>query len=202
MNRRSFVGIGALVVGAMMVGCGPPWQVIVQAAPDPFMGQRRFSVLPIDYAGLMIGRKPEPVYLSEKDPKQQASFAEDKAALNERFLETLQGISRETGIDVVPATGPGDAPFQIRPTVSFIEPGFYGGVVSMPSMVHMTVRIVTPDGKVLDEIALAHGTSPGSGVAIGGVSIPAYPASGARLRKDGEELGHIVAKYLKARSGG
>jgi hypothetical protein len=201
MDRRSFVAIGALAVGAALVGCGPSWQVVVQAAPDPFVGQRRFSVLPIDYAGLMIGRKPEPVYLSEKDAKQQASFVEDKAALNDRFLETLRAVSHETGVDVVPATGPADAPFQIRPSVAFIEPGFYGGVVSAPSMVQMTVKIVTPDGRVLDEIALAHGTSPSSGVAIGGIAIPANPSSGGRLRKDGEELGRIVAKYLQARIG-
>jgi hypothetical protein len=202
MDRRSFIGLGTVVAGsALLGGCAPAWHVVVLAAPDPFLGQRRFGVLPIDYAGLMIGNKPEPVYLGEKDPKQVASFQEDKAALNEKFLEHLQGKARERAIEVVPATGPADAPFLIRPSVNFIEPGFYAGVAGAPSMVHMNLKIAAPDGRVLDEIELAHGTDPSSGVTIGHLAIPANPSSGGRLRKDGEELGKLVALYLIARVG-
>jgi hypothetical protein len=197
MNRRTLIGLTVLAFGALAMGCAPAWHVVVQAQPDPFLGQRRFAVLPIDYAGLRVGDKPEPVYLSEKDSKQQASFAEDKAALNEKFLEELRATARGAGIEVVPATGPNDAPFLIRPSVAFIEPGFYVGVASAPSQVEMTVRITTPDGKVLDEIALAHGTDSRSGFSVGGISL--NPSSGGRLRKDGEALGTIVGHYLKAR---
>jgi hypothetical protein len=172
---------------------------VVQTVPDPFLGQRKFSVLPIDYSGLMVGNKPEPVYLSEKDPKQQASFLEDKAALNDRFLELVRARAREGNVEVVPATGPADAPFMIKPHVAFVEPGWYAGVAGAPSMVHMNVRIMAPDGRVLDEIELAHGTDPRSGVSIGGFAIPGNPSSGGRLRKDGEALGAVVAEYLLTR---
>jgi hypothetical protein len=199
MDRRSFLGLGTVVAGATLVGCGPSWQVIVQAAPSPFLGQRRFAVQPIDFSGLHVGSKPEPVYLSEKDPKQQASFAEDKAALNDRFLEQLRVTAAEAGVEVVPATGPGDAPFTIRPAVPFLEPGFYVGVAAASSHVEMNVRIVAPDGRILDEVAFAHGTSPNSGVAIRGFAIPKNPSSGGRLRSDGEGLGKLVGLYLQAR---
>jgi hypothetical protein len=190
----------ALVGSSALMGCAEaPWHVVVQSVPDPFLGQRRFSVLPIDYTGLMIGNKPEPVYLGEKDPQQRASFLEDKAALNDRFLELLRARAREGNVEVVPATGPADAPFMIKPHVGFIEPGFYAGVAGARSMVQMNVRILAPDGRVLDEIELTHGTDPRSGVSIGGFAIPSNPSSGGRLRKDGEALGGLVGAYVLTR---
>jgi hypothetical protein len=202
MDRRSFLSLGTVAAGsALLGGCAPPWHVIAIAVPDPFLGQRKFGVTPIDYTGLMVGRKPEPVYLADKEPKQQASFQEDKVGLNEKFLEHLIVKAREAGIEVVPATGPGAAPFVIQPHVGFVEPGFYGGVVSAPSEVHMIVRIVGPDGRLFDEVEFAHATSPDSGVRIGGFSIPKDPSSGGRLRTDGAHLGELVGRYLITRVG-
>jgi hypothetical protein len=202
MDRRSFVTLGAVVAGSSLLGgCAPPWHVIAFASPNPFAGQRRFAVLPIEYTGLMIGRKPEPVYLAEKDPKQQASFQEDKAALNEKFLERLVGRAREGGIEVVPATGPGSAPFIIRPHVDFIEPGFYVGVAGGASEVHMHVGILGAGGPPLDQIELIHGTDPRSGFSIGGIAISKDVSSGGRLRSDGAALGELVGRYLVARVG-
>ena len=139
----------------------------------------------------MIGDEPEPVYLAGKDAGQQASFQEDKAALNERFLGQLVADAGAAGVRVVPASGPADAPFTLRPTVHFIEPGFYAFVAAQPSRVEMSVRIVAPDGRILDEIHLVHGT-PGNMI---------NAASGTRLRADGAALGAIVARYLRVRVG-
>jgi hypothetical protein len=202
MDRRSFVSLGAVVAGsALLGGCAPAWHVVAFASPNPFLGQRKFAVAPIDFSGLMIGRKPEPVYLSEKDPKQQASFQEDKAALNEKFLEHVTQVAREHGIEISPATGPSSAPFILKPSVDFIEPGFYAGVAGAPSEVHMILRIVGPDQRPLDEIALAHGTDPRSGFSVGGFAIPQDASSGSRLRTDGAKLGDLVGRYLIARVG-
>jgi hypothetical protein len=202
-NRRSFVLIGALLAGSALAGCAPPaWQVVAFATPNPFVGQRRFAVTPIDYAGLMVGRKPEPVYMAGKDPKQQESFQGDKAGLNEKFLGHLIVTARASGIEVVPATGPDSAPFILRPAVDFIEPGFYAGVAGAPSEVHLVLRIVGPDNHVLDEVAFAHGTDPQAGVSIGVFAIPKDPSSGGRLRTDGAHLGELVGQYLIARTSG
>jgi len=199
--KRRLLMVWLIVAASTLIGCGPPWHVVRQTTPDPFIGQKQFAVAPVEYPGLRIGRKDEGEYLSGKDAKQQASFADDKAGLNEKFAAALMAKAREAGLEVAPATGPASAPFVIHAAVPFIEPGFYGGVVSQPSRVEMVVTITSPDGKVLDEIHIGHSTSPSSGVAIGGVSIPSHPASGDRLRKDGEGLGEIVAKYLKLRAG-
>ncbi len=200
LHRRCALGlVAALALGAL-TGCGgPSWIVVLQTMPDPFFGQRRFGVLPTDYTGLLIGHMPEPIYLSQKDPGQQASFLEDKAALNERFVAQLRGKALAGNVEIVPATGPGDAPFMIKPWVRVIEPGFFAGVAGAPSRVEMNVKILAPDGRVLDEIELVHGTDPSTGVAIGGFAIPANPSSGGRLRKDGEALGELVAQYILLR---
>jgi len=102
---------------------------------------------------------------------------------------------------VIPATGPDSAPFIIKPTVNFIEPGFYGAVVSAASEVHMICRILGPEGRTLDEIELVHGTSPNSGVRVGGIAIPKDPSSGGRLRSDGAALGELVGRYVISRVG-
>jgi hypothetical protein len=191
MNRRSFVIAFALVAGAALTGCGgPDLQVHVQAAPNPFAAQRSFTVLPVDYTGLRVGAKSEEQYLAEKDAKQQQSFREDKAALNERFAGELIGAAKSRGVDVALATGPASAPFVIRPSVRSIEPGFYVGIASAPSHVEMTVQITSPDGKILDEVQVVHGT---------GASIGETMSSGGRLRSDGEAMGKIVAEYVGTR---
>jgi hypothetical protein len=192
MDRRHFLRGGSLLAATTLIGCRPPWAVIVQTAPDPFLGQRHFAVQPIDFTALTVGDTPEPVYLAGKDAGQRASFAADKEALNERFLQQLITDAGEAGIQVVPATGPADSPFTIRPSVSFIEPGFYAFVAAIPSHVRMNVRILAPDGRVFDEIVLNHFTPS---------DMFARAASGSRLREDGAGLGKTVAKYLRVRVG-
>ncbi len=199
MNRRSLLS-SLVVASTLLIGCGGhTWHVVAMAAPDPFLGQKKFAVLPIDYADLHVGAKSEAQYLGEKDEKQRASFAEDKVALNDKYVEELMVHAREAGVEIVLATGPADAPFMIRPSVAFLEPGFYVGVASAPSHVEMSVKITTPDGKVLDEVLLDHGTNSAGGMSIGGISL--NPSSGGRLRKDGEALGKTTARYLKMRVG-
>ena len=189
MIRRSLLAFTLALFALVLTGCGPKWIVVTQAAPNPFVNQSRFSVLPIDFTGLEIGAKPESVYLSEKSQEQRESFNGDKAGVNEEFTGAIIKQARELGLDVVLATGPNDAPFQIRPSVAWLEPGFFAGIMSAPSVVRMKLQIVLPDGRVLDEIRLQHAT-PGSFI---------NAASGSRLREDGKVLGVLTAKYLNSR---
>ncbi len=190
MNRRAFVGMGALLAGAGLMGCAPHWRVVQAAVDDPMVGQRRFALLPIDFTGLHIGTHTEEEYLAGKDSGQQRSFAQDKEALNAEFARALQAKSLEMGVVVSLATGPADAPFLLRPSIAFIEPGFYAFVASAPSRVEMNLRITAPDGRLIDEILLTHLTA-------GNIDVTA--SSGGRLRRDGAGLGVWVAEYLKHR---
>jgi hypothetical protein len=189
MYRRSLLVLTVVLFALALIGCGPPWVVVMQTTPDPFVNAPRFSVLPTDFTGLTIGEKPEAVYLSEKDAGQQQSFAGDKAGINEEFVNALIKQAREAGIEVVLGTGPGDAPFVIHPSIQWVEPGFFAGVMGAPSQTRMKLQITAPDGRVLDEIRMKHVT---------GASF-IYASSGGRLRKDGQGLGEWTAKYLKSR---
>jgi hypothetical protein len=189
MYRRSLLAVTVVLFALALIGCGPPWVVVMQTTPDPFVNAPRFSVLPTDFTGLTIGEKPEAVYLSEKDAGQQQSFAADKAGINEEYVNALIKSARDAGIEVVLGTGPGDAPFQIHPSIAWVEPGFYVGVASAPSQVRMRLQITAPDGRVLDEISMRHLT---------GASL-LNPSSGGRFRSDGKGLGEWSAKYLKSR---
>jgi hypothetical protein len=191
MQRRHFFVLAAALAAAplMLAGCGPKWIVLTQAAPNPLAGQTKFGLMPVDYAGLIVGEKSEAEYLASKDEESRASWAGDKSGIDTEFGKRLMEKATESGINVVKATGPGDAPFMIRPKVEFIEGGIYTYVFNKASQVRMKVQITTPDGKVIDEIAIKHGTP---------ASIT-NPAIGNRLRDDGEALGNTMAGYLKFR---
>jgi hypothetical protein len=189
MIRRSLLALTVALFALALIGCGPKWVVVMQAVPDPFINQSRFSVLPVDFTGLEIGAKPEAIYLAEKTAEQRESFLNDKAGVNEEFTGGLMKEARELGLDVVLATGPNDAPFQIRPSIAWLEPGFFAGIVGAPSEVKMRLQIVLPDGRVLDEILMKHAT-PGNITTA---------ASGTRLRSDGKGLGALTATYLSSR---
>ena len=189
MYRRSLLAITVILFALALIGCGPPWVVVMQTTPSPLVNAPKFSVLPTDFTGLTIGSKPEGEYLAGKDAGQQQSFAADKAGINEEFVNGLIKKAREDGIEVVLGTGPGDAPFQIHPSIAWIEPGFYAYVVSAPSRVRMKLQITAPDGRVIDEITMQHAT---------GATL-LNPSSGGRYRSDGGGLGGWTAKYLNSR---
>lgn len=191
-RRHFFVLAAALVAAPVLAGCGPRWIVLTQAAPNPLVNQNKFGLMPIDYTGLIVGEKSEAEYLASKDEESRASWAGDKGGIDTEFGKVLMEKATGAGINVVKATGPADAPFMIRPKVEFIEGGIYTYVFNKPSEVRMKVQITTPDGKVIDEIAIKHGTP---------ASIT-NPAIGNRLRDDGEALGAIMAQYLQFRVSG
>jgi hypothetical protein len=189
MNRRHVLIVVALAFSVGLFGCGPPWQVLRQATPSPFVNQRKFAVAPVDYTGLRVGDKDEAGYLSEKDAEAQGNWVGDKQGLNSEFATNLMARALEHGITVVPATGPESAPFIIKPRVGWLEPGYYIGISARSSQVKMSVQITAPDGTVLDEIMIEHGT---------GGSIQ-NAAVGTRLREDGENLGKRLGEYLQSR---
>ena len=57
----------------------------------------------------------------------------------------------------------------VEVVVSTVVSTVVSAVVSAPSEVHMICRILGPEGRMLDEIELVHGTSPNSGVRVGGI---------------------------------
>jgi len=190
-RSRLFVAFFGVLLATMGMGCVKPYTVMVQAAPDPFLGKTDFVVLPIDYSGMHIGEKTEAEYLSEKKDSSAESFQGDKDAMNTNFIASLAKGAQYSGINVQPAAGVVST-FLIQPQVRFIEPGFYAAIVAHPSKVEMVVTISDQHGTVLDKIEVEHQTQSGM----------FNPASGQRLRSDADALGEYVAQYLIDRSKG
>jgi hypothetical protein len=194
-----------LVVGLMAAlalpsaGCGTyrPWRTVIQARPDPFYGQRSFAVMPTSYAGLRVGEKAESEYLSEKDGEKWQTWQADKVAINARYTERLIERAADAGIRVVRATGPGVAPYFIRPHITFIEPGFFTAIVNKGSEIRMRVQLTDVNGLVLDEILIDQVVESSGGILSS--AIEGTVTSGSRLQKAAEALGDITGQYLEYR---
>jgi hypothetical protein len=178
--------LAALVLFFSM-GCGPPWVVVVQAVPNPFVNQRQFSLEPLHMENLTIGEKSEAAWQAEKDGEQRGSWQEDKSSFATNFITHLSAEIPE--LRMLAGPPPDARTFIIRPIVTFIEPGFYAYVASRSTQVRMTLQILNTAGVILDEIKIE--------VAI--AATLTNPSSGGRLRDAGDKLGDIVAKYLRTR---
>ncbi len=175
------------VLGALLLitGCGPHWEVVQQAVPNPFLNQGQFYIEPVHSDRVVVGEKPEAVYLADKTPEQQQSWQADKADMITHYTEAL--ISAGEGLAF--PNQPLPTSFIVRPIVDYIEPGFYAYVASHPTEVGMRVEILAPSGQLLDAITIHVAIPAGMGNA----------ASGTRLRQAATQLGHITADYIHTR---
>jgi hypothetical protein len=197
VQRRYAFFIFLIALAPLLIGCGHPWQTVVQARPNPFFNQRRFAVLPVSYEGLSVGETREIDYLSEKDGDKWKSWQADKAAINDIYTERLIARAAGSGIQVVRATGPQDAPFVLRPHITFIEPGYYTAIINKASEIRMTLKITDPNGLVLDEIII-HRVAASSGNLIS-AAISDTMTSGGRLKNAGKAAGEVSGEYLQYR---
>lgn len=201
MLRRYALAMLVFALVPLLAACGHPWKTAVEARPNPFIGQRRFAVLPVTYNNLVVGSTPEASYLSEKDGEKWASWQADKGKINEEFTRALIEQAASTSIQVVLASGPQDARFFIRPNVTMIEPGFFTGVgVQRSTEIRMTVRITDPLGFVLDEVLLEKSVQPSDDILSAAIS--GTVTSSARLKQAAEDLGQIMGLYLRHRVSG
>jgi hypothetical protein len=187
MKRRIVLALGLLMAVALLAACGPAYQIIAQAVPNPMLGKNGFAVMPIDFTGLRVGEKSEAEWMSEKDADAKSSWEGDKKGMNDRFGGNLISEAAGEGITVVP--GPAQQPFVVQAKAIWAEPGFFAGIVSAASELELNVRITTPDGTLIDEIRVKTAAD----------ASMYDPASGTRLRHCAEAAGSIVADYLKVR---
>jgi hypothetical protein len=170
----------------LLAACGHPWRTAVQAAPNPFLGQGRFGVIPVTFTQTSVGETTEANWMAEKDGEQRASWVEDKVAINEKFTTALvEGAAADT-VQVLRATSGADAPFLIRANVTFYEPGIYSFIYNKNTIIKMTVQITDPSGKVLDEVFIERQSA----------ATLTNPSSGGRARDAAAQLGKLMASYV------
>jgi hypothetical protein len=160
LSRRGFtslLALSALSISVLAgVGCGPPGIVVRQATPNPLVGKVDFVVEPVAYANLMVGDKTEAAYLGDKKPEQQQSFEADKAETGKNLIEMLTAETGRKGIKVVLSTGtPGM--YNIRPAITFFEPGNFNGFVNFPTVLKATMQVIDAQGQIIGSPVVAPG---------------------------------------------
>jgi hypothetical protein len=177
----------AVVVALLCVACGPPWVVVTQATPSPFVNQRLLAVEPMHFEGLVVGQKSEAEWLAGKDEEQQASWDADKQGFAAQFSQQLSAALPE--VQFANAIPGAVGPFIVRPIVTFFEPGFFAYVVNNDTVVRLDLQLLSPQGQVLDVVKFQ-------------AIVPATltnPSTGGRMRSAGEALGSQVGDYIRTR---
>jgi hypothetical protein len=185
---RASLGVAlvmALVMALVCAACGSSWSVVQLATSNPLQSQTSLGVEPVQFEGVKIGEKDEVTFLASKTGEQKETFSEDKKAFSQSFADQLS----EDLPEVKFSASPGAAPFLVRPHVTFIEPGFYGGVAAQPTEVEMTLEVLSMDGELFDVVKMRATVA----------ATTANPTSGGRLRSAAEILGGQVADFLRSR---
>ena len=181
----------ALVAIALStVGCADPWTLVHQVNPTPYGKSSNMTIEELSFDDVKVGEKTEDQYLATKSADTQQSFRGDKDAMVAQFRK---GFDAERGaLPIIPAGLPGSNPFVIKPRVTFIEPGFFSGmIVSASTELRVTIDVVDANGNMDDEIVISTKVS----------ATMDDPASGTRMREAAQEVGRDTAAYLKKRLG-
>ncbi len=190
---RMKLSIAALTLAA--AGCGGLWTVVKQANPNPFNATAQFTVAPVTFNNLKVGKKTEGDWLAEKKPETQQSHQNDKALFSQRFQQMV--VTKAQGLNIQPMIeGQPPAGFTIRGNIYWLEPGVYAVVYSAATQIRMVVDIVDPAGQVADQIEVSALTAP----QVPFTPIILYTVT-ERLMKTSEEAAMKVTRYLRERSG-
>ncbi len=189
MNRRHLTLLAMLVAALLVAGCFNRYTVIRQAMPNPFRGMHSFSIEPVHFESLQVGRMTEAEWLSRKTPEQQASYLSDRQAMTQRFVERM--TTQYPGLEIIAGPPAGPHAFVVRPILEFIEPGFYLGGMKVDTEARMRVQLLNQAGVVLDEF-----------LTYTRVEANAFnPTTSGRLRTASDRLSDAAMQYLRDRTG-
>ena len=190
MQGMRGLGRGVFAIGCALAisACAAPYEMIRAAQPNPLLGARTFSLEPLHFDAMIVGEMPVAQYLAAKKPEQQQSFLTDEQAMNGALAAGV--IQRAGRLEIVLGPPPNAAVFIIRPIVVHYEPGYYGYVASRPTEGELRVQVLTPDGRLVDELAMRSTI----------YASLANPSSGDRMREAGDNLGWRISDYLHHRT--
>lgn len=166
----------------LAAGCGPRWQVVKQADPNPLTASSKFAVDKVALDSLRIGSKSEAEWMSDKDADTKQKWEGDKTGMSDSFSTGFDKARDPLG-RVTDKSGA----FVVRARFDRYEPGFYAGVASGNAEIEATVDIVDANGNVVDEFHTK--------------AVAAGMSAGQRARDCAEQIGATTAKYLKKRVG-
>jgi hypothetical protein len=180
-----------LPLAVLAVGCGGSWTIVKQATPSPFTPASTFAVAPTVWApNLTVGKKAEADWLAEKDASARQSHENDKVSFGQELSATLN--TQAKGLKMA-ADG---AQFTIKPTVYWMEPGYYIAISHGPAEVKVRVDVVDQSGTPIDTIEVG-----GQGAAVEPFNPVPRATVGERLKYAADEVAERINTYLRERSG-
>jgi len=189
MKRQTLLLAALAALVALVAGCRPPYLIVRQAMPNPFLRAQNFSVEPIHFEGMLVGNETEESWMARKTPEQQASYQQDRQAMVDGFVERV--ASRSPSMNIIAGPPPTPDTFIVRPHMVFLEPGFFAYFVNRATRVRMNVQLLSQQGQVLDEFIVEDA-----------VAANIYnPSTGGRMRTAAVHLANYVARYLRDRTG-
>lgn len=195
---------------------------------DPLHGQRSFAIEPIQFNMLMVGDKPEPVYLGGKKPEQQQSWQTDKSELARLLGERLARVTGPVGImfgppmappppaaapPLPPGASPGAADPNQPPTAAPPPPPPAPPMAAGPFLLRINIDFIEPgnfngffniDTTVRATVSVfgPQGEPLGqNALAVVVRSSLGNPSTGGRMREAGEHLGEQLGHYILRRTG-
>lgn len=199
MNRRQFSLLAVLFAALALVACAPPYTVIRQAIPNPFVAMRSYSVEPIHFESLQISNVPEAQWMAGRSPESQNSYMVDRQAMVERFVERM--TRRNPGLEIIAGPPPSPQTFIIRPILEFMEPTrvrvTYNGrnmQTHIETFARMRVQILNQAGQVMDEFIIMTTVEQS-------LFNPITFALGGRFRVAADRLSDLTTRYLRDRTG-
>jgi hypothetical protein len=173
------------------IGCGGSWTIVKQANPSPFKPETTFAVAQTEWApNLTVGKKAEADWLAKKDAAAQASHQNDKAMFGQELAATLN--TQAKGLHMATE----GAQFTIKPTVYWMEPGYYIAISHAPAEVKVRVDIVDSSGNPVDTIEVG-----GAGAAVEPFNPVPRVTVGERLRHAADQVAARIDHYLRERAG-
>lgn len=186
LARLHLLALSGVLLVAAALGCASYWQA-APMPPSPLLGQRALSIEPLHFESMLVGNKPEHLYMGSKDAPSQQSFQVDKAETSRLFVDMVRARSAPLQLPDV-ATAPQQ--FTVRPFVMHWEPGFYAFFAQDATMA-LRIQIIDGAGSIVEQVEFQTRI----------VSSLFNPSSGGRMRSAGERLGEQVAAFLHARVG-
>ena len=167
----------------LLAGCGRPYNMEAQAAPNPFTRPGcRAVVEPIHTDRMLVGSMPEPMYIAQKKDSSADSYMVDKQESDALFH---QQIINEHPTLFAPGNSP-DNTFIIRTSWTHWEPGTVAGFGPHPSVADFFVEVLTSTGQPLDRFDFQTQVN----------ASLFNPSSGGRMRSALKKAGSIVAGYI------
>lgn len=174
-------------------GCSGPLSIVQTAAPSPFGGATRCVVEPFSYEPNYIVGKTEAGYLEKQSEESRAAFPSDKSTMEKSVLLALGERLGENGLTV--EQGPAkEGDLVVRPTIFFLEPGFWGG--TQQAVLKLRVEISRSGSKGADIVEIKATSEKKAGFVS--VAVDAQSRD-SRMAEAGRNGGYLLADHLVSR---